>query len=706
MAQDVALRTAITLGFARTQALAERIEELQRSYSDRAEPSGAALLLRATAVLVRDVERRLRAHSIVDDAIGPEEIRAQRGLAIADIRTLEQHVGRCLDLVAQPHGRDLDAFVEPVGRLAKAVAPETEVVFRPMTQASPYAIAPSPINTWLAQFAKRGGEGLVQQVEALPPIVRLQYPAVAEAEVTHHLLLGHEIAHLALRQSLGDAGPLQDRLAGDAYRQHRDETLAQIEAHGLDPIDSEELLAIGSRAKAWFMELACDRLAVRMVGPAYFLALSEVATLEPWFYERPSKPDPDSVWNHYPAMAWRLTSTWEIAKTSIPDHDEWPWPTVRGVFDRFSSLSPPLDDNIPQHERAIVERALTALEQHIDGAPSLADQILKDPEAQYLAATFERDVPLVWRLLDDGIAPAEDLPWRTAATPPEGQERSAWRQGQRWSSELDWRSILNVGYLHWLAQAEENDPEQDPATPSTFDFAAVSRDRSSVNDLLRGSVELSEIHKRSYALREELGALQFKDVATNAVPTVFGAAPGTPKGQGTGKLARHEIIHALCDSERKFAITPILDPDEQFGPAAVDVRLGPDLIVARRASGAVAFDAADVDEVETRLGDYQQYIRRPFGSAVYLQPGDFALARTLEQVRLPDDIAAEAIGRSSWGRLGLVIATATLIQPGFIGTVTLELANLGNIPMVLYVGMRIAQLTFTQLTPPPPFTDA
>ena len=68
------------------------------------------------------------------------------------------------------------------------------------------------------------------------------------------------------------------------------------------------------------------------------------------------------------------------------------------------------------------------------------------------------------------------------------------------------------------------------------------------------------------------------------------------------------------------------------------------------------------------------------------------LASTLEYVRLPKSISAYVTSRSKWGRLGLVIATATAIHPGFTGTITLELVNHGNIPLVLYPGLAIAQL--------------
>jgi len=163
-------------------------------------------------------------------------------------------------------------------------------------------------------------------------------------------------------------------------------------------------------------------------------------------------------------------------------------------------------------------------------------------------------------------------------------------------------------------------------------------------------------------------------------------------------LSRSELTRRLLDHKSGFAITPIVDTDSQIAEASVDLRLGPDFIVAKRATGLSTFDPAQVDDIGERIRDYQDYMRRPVGSAFYLHPGQFALARTLEYLTLPREISAEVVGRSSWGRLGLVIATAPLIQPGFKGTVTLELSNLGTVPMVLYVGVRIAQATFYEVT--------
>ena len=87
--------------------------------------------------------------------------------------------------------------------------------------------------------------------------------------------------------------------------------------------------------------------------------------------------------------------------------------------------------------------------------------------------------------------------------------------------------------------------------------------------------------------------------------------------------------------------------------------------------------------------------------AFILHPGEFVLASTLEQVTLPDDIAARVEGKSSLGRLGLLThATAGFVDPGFSGHVTLELANVATLPIKLYPGMKIGQLCFFRLTSP------
>lgn len=130
----------------------------------------------------------------------------------------------------------------------------------------------------------------------------------------------------------------------------------------------------------------------------------------------------------------------------------------------------------------------------------------------------------------------------------------------------------------------------------------------------------------------------------------------------------------------------------QVQPASYDVRLGRTFRVFENHRYAVidpASDQSDLTREVTPNGD------DPF----ILHPGEFVLGATYEQVTLPRNIAARLDGKSSLGRLGLLThSTAGFIDPGFSGTITLELSNMAGLPIALYPGMLIGQLCFMQMT--------
>ena len=87
--------------------------------------------------------------------------------------------------------------------------------------------------------------------------------------------------------------------------------------------------------------------------------------------------------------------------------------------------------------------------------------------------------------------------------------------------------------------------------------------------------------------------------------------------------------------------------------------------------------------------------------AFILHPGEFVLGSTMERVRLPDDLVARLEGKSSLGRLGLLIhSTAGYVDPGWDGFLTLELSNVANLPITIYPHMKIGQISFFRLTTP------
>jgi dCTP deaminase len=154
-----------------------------------------------------------------------------------------------------------------------------------------------------------------------------------------------------------------------------------------------------------------------------------------------------------------------------------------------------------------------------------------------------------------------------------------------------------------------------------------------------------------------------------------------------------EQIHTYLREEpdKALVITPLLEPSEQIDKCSVDLRLGNEFIVTRKTSFPVV-DPTEVGQGEKKVERYQDKIHLRFHEEFVLHPNQLILGSTLEYIALPNDLAAYVTGRSSWGRLGLVIATASFIAPCWKGSITLELVNLGEAPLILFPGIRIAQL--------------
>lgn len=159
-------------------------------------------------------------------------------------------------------------------------------------------------------------------------------------------------------------------------------------------------------------------------------------------------------------------------------------------------------------------------------------------------------------------------------------------------------------------------------------------------------------------------------------------------------LSDRDIRARLAVGDLK--IGPLEDAELQIQPASVDVRLGSEFIVYRPAQ-VVCLDPRDPESL--RLASERIVV--PPDQAFILHPGEFGLGTTIEEVDIPADLVATVDGRSSIGRMAVVVhATAGFIDPGFRGQVTLELSNIGPIPVRLYPGMRVAQLVLHQLSTP------
>jgi dCTP deaminase len=140
----------------------------------------------------------------------------------------------------------------------------------------------------------------------------------------------------------------------------------------------------------------------------------------------------------------------------------------------------------------------------------------------------------------------------------------------------------------------------------------------------------------------------------------------------------------------------LIDPYDPslLQPSSVDVRVDRYFRVFHNAR----YPYIDVREPQEEL---TELVEIEDDTPFILHPGEFVLGSTLERLRLPDDLVARLEGKSSLGRLGLLIhSTAGFIDPGWDGHVTLELSNVANLPITIYHGMKIGQVSFVQLSEP------
>lgn len=163
-------------------------------------------------------------------------------------------------------------------------------------------------------------------------------------------------------------------------------------------------------------------------------------------------------------------------------------------------------------------------------------------------------------------------------------------------------------------------------------------------------------------------------------------------------LLQHEALLAALDEKddlgKRLVVSPLLD-DAQVGEASIDLRLGTEFLTLRR----TLRPGIDVlaEDADAQVNSLYERIVVPFGDGLWLHPQQFALGSTFEFIRLPPSMGAYVLSRSSWGRLGLLVATAIMVQPGFSGSLTLELVNAGDSPIKLYPGLPVAQLAVHSL---------
>lgn len=158
-----------------------------------------------------------------------------------------------------------------------------------------------------------------------------------------------------------------------------------------------------------------------------------------------------------------------------------------------------------------------------------------------------------------------------------------------------------------------------------------------------------------------------------------------------GVLSDEEIRQRLHERDN-LVIHPLLHPGTQIHGCKVDLRLS-GIFYEVKHSAVPSYDPLFADE-----SDYRRELILPVGKSYILHPGMLALAPTFENIAMPRDLLGILQGRSSLGRLGIIVhATAGFVDPGYEGSLTLELSNLGHLPVALYPLGRVAAIAFVKI---------
>lgn len=161
-------------------------------------------------------------------------------------------------------------------------------------------------------------------------------------------------------------------------------------------------------------------------------------------------------------------------------------------------------------------------------------------------------------------------------------------------------------------------------------------------------------------------------------------------------LSDRDIKKQIADG-RVVITSPFDDHEKNIHASSMDLRLGKFFKVYEHSKHPVLdpYKMKDFGGMSTTIEVTSP--EEPF----IVHPGDFVLGVTLEKVKLPDDLVARVEGRSSLGRLGIIVhSTAGFIDAGFEGTITLEITNINRMPVALYPGMRVCQLAFETMSSP------
>jgi dCTP deaminase len=571
-------------------------------------------------------------------------------------------------------------------KLVEHLRPGAQVMFRPMWHYNYATVVSNLRDVYLEDLQTY--EFYLPQIDVESTILAplgsafhiVSFPALERENILLHSLIGHEIGHL-IAKSLVDADA-SDFLAKarPQIEKATEEELKQNKLTG-DEIgslwsgrirsqqiaeNSELCLRFWSRG---LEEILSDIVGAVLFGPAALFSSLEVA-VQIGLDLPPSKRN-----NYYPPWRTRIREVFHVVEGLASD-------LLKVNATMFSSDSPVALEKVSSklglsselRAELVNERVATVKEivvsnadrEQIDTSPlatiaydGLNEFIKKHTDSitniigkkAFSQKRLTESLPALIQRLDAGITPnaEHDMPSRKPA-------------------HVGPVEVLNSAWYHKVSL--------------------------SVSPVDSSSLELLEV-VRAQRNRLTLKSIQFTFLSDEHPAPTMRKHGSLSSPLATGVLTADCLQEWMEKSSLldRLIVTPLLDPSRSIGDAAIDVRLGTEFILFKKE----ALRALDMTSAETLVGEvsrYQHRIIRQIRDPFVLHPGQLVIGSTLEYVQVPPGLMAYVVGKSTWGRTGLIIATATKVDPGFRGCITLEIVNEGEVPLVLVPGIPIAQLVF------------
>lgn len=495
------------------------------------------------------------------------------------------------------------------------------------------------------------------EIPELPPkhIAILSFAGLDTQDALQFPLLAHELGHFidySQRPRLHEYPELKTKAAIT-----EDEVKKVLQKFNSDRDIIQEWQRVDDLTSICLRELLADLLAVRMMGFAFFAAHSEfLKIVQPWstLPILPTTGYPDNRFRLRVILDTLLENTENGLSNFLTIHSTSSSERIReqsgqllhyvNRWDKFLQEDYPtfgnqFEDNVENELMKLVEKAV---KNALDDLKRITKNIIPDENKAFLTENFFKRI----NRLDKDIPPSirEEKPESFA-------------------------EICSAAWAYQIIYGETKEINQETLQKKHEEYQKTCR-------LLLKAIEL------------------IPNKAITEVNKVEGIVEKDRKVETFGVLSSKEIrrrINLPIDEEQHLNVTP-LDFDA-IKSASLDVHLGNWFASAKRTKlKAIQLVNEKEKLLLERIGKEEVFI--PSDKTFLLHPGDLALGITKEFFALPPDIMAFVEGRSSLGRLGLFVATATQVAPTFHGVIVLELVNAGTVPLELKPGIRIAQLVF------------